>query len=45
MNGWDIVIGIYTGVLIGICTDRFEDGYKHCLYLPFLFIEFNTYYD
>ena len=45
MNGWEISIGIYTGVLVGVSTSSFDDGYRHHLYLPFIFIELNTYYD
>ena len=45
MIGWDIGIGVYTGVLVGVWSDKFGDGYKHCLYIPFIFIEINTYYD
>ena len=44
MTGWDVGIGVYTGILVGIWSDKFEDGHKHCLYLPFIFIEINTYY-
>tara|TARA_R110002167_G_scaffold43758_1_gene132051 strand:- start:63 stop:200 length:138 start_codon:yes stop_codon:yes gene_type:complete len=45
MSGWEISLGVYTGALIGVCTESYEDGYKHSLYLPFLFIELNIYYD
>ena len=45
MTGWEIGLGIYSGILIGVYSDNFEDGHKFCLYLPFIFIELNTYYD
>jgi len=45
MTGWDLSIGTYTGILVGIWTSKYEAGYQHCLYLPFFFIEINTYYD
>ena len=44
MIGWDIGIGVYTGVLAGIWSDKFGDGYKHCIYIPFIFFDINTYY-
>jgi len=45
MTGWEIGIGFYTGIMMGFWSDRFENGYKHAIYLPFIFIELNTYYD
>jgi hypothetical protein len=42
---WTLGIGIYTGILIGFWSGKYEDGNKHCIYLPFVFIEFNTFYD
>jgi len=45
MVRWQIAVGVYTGILVGICSDRYDDGYKHTLYLPFIFFEFNTFYD
>ncbi len=45
MGGWELSIGIYTGVLFGICTDKYNDGFRHCIYIPFLFISLDTYYD
>ena len=45
MTGWELSLGFYTGVLIGIYSDKYENGYRHCLYIPFLFIEIDTYYD
>lgn len=45
MTGFDVGVGFYTGVLVGVWSDKFENGYKHCFYIPFLFIELNTYYD
>jgi len=45
MTGWSLGVGFYTGILVGVWTGSFDNGYKHCLYLPFIFIELNTYYD
>jgi len=45
MTGFEIGIGFYTGILVGLWTDKFKDGYKTCIYLPFIFIEFNAYYE
>ena len=45
MGGWELMLGIYPGILIGFCTDKFEDGFRHSIYLPFIFLELNTYYD
>jgi len=45
MTGWDLGFGYYTGVLVGLWSGKYENGYKHALYLPFIFIEINTYYD
>ena len=45
MTGWEISLGTYTGILVGIWSSKFENGHQHCLYLPFVFIELNTYYD
>jgi len=45
MSGWEISLGVYTGLMIGFSTQPFPDGYRHHIYIPFLFIEIDTYYD
>ena len=41
--GWEISIGFYTGILVGIYSARFEDGMAHYLYFPFFFIVLDIY--
>jgi len=39
MRGWQLEIGLYPGILLGVRTYREKDFDEHVLYLPF-FIEF-----
>tara|TARA_R110000744_G_scaffold134922_1_gene244192 strand:+ start:3772 stop:3909 length:138 start_codon:yes stop_codon:yes gene_type:complete len=42
---WELNIGFYTGILIGVFSHNYEDGYGHYLYLPFCFICLDIFYD
>jgi len=35
---WELSLGFYTGILLGVYTKRYDDGIAHYLYLPFCFI-------
>ena len=38
MRDWELSIGLYTGILFGVRTYKYEDGKytDHVLYLPFV---------
>lgn len=42
---WKLSIGFYTGLLVGVYTQKFDDGIGHFAYLPFCFICLDIYYD
>tara|TARA_R110002096_G_scaffold305039_1_gene499910 strand:- start:646 stop:780 length:135 start_codon:yes stop_codon:yes gene_type:complete len=42
---WKLSIGFYTGLLVGVYTQKFDDGIGHYAYLPFCFICLDIYYD
>lgn len=44
MTGWELSLGFYKGILFGVCSEQFKDGNKHCLYLPLIFFQIDTYY-
>jgi len=41
--GWEISIGFYTGILVGVYSERYKDGIGHYLYLPFFFLVLDIY--
>jgi|TARA_R110002167_G_scaffold335185_2_gene542492 hypothetical protein len=43
--GWQLSIGFYTGIMCGVCSQKYKDGIGHYLYLPFCFIVLDIYYD
>tara|TARA_R110000796_G_scaffold84886_2_gene184568 strand:+ start:500 stop:646 length:147 start_codon:yes stop_codon:yes gene_type:complete len=45
LMSWVLNVGFYTGILIGVYTQKHDDGVGHYLYLPFLFICLDIYYD
>lgn len=42
---WILSIGFYSGILIGLYSQKYKDGYGHYIYLPFFFICLDFYYD
>ena len=43
--GWELSIGFYTGILLGLYSQKHKDGIGHYLYVPFCFICLDLYYD
>lgn len=43
--GWEISIGFYTGILLGVYSQRYQDGTGHYVYMPFCFICLDLYND
>jgi hypothetical protein len=42
---WELSLGFYAGILLGVYTKRYDDGIAQYLYLPFGFICLDFYYD
>lgn len=36
LEGWELTIGLYPGILFGIRTYEYEDSKLHVLYIPFI---------
>jgi hypothetical protein len=47
MRDWELSIGLYTGILFGVRTYKYEDGKytDHVLYIPFIELCLTTFED
>lgn len=45
MDGWSLSIGLCPGMLLGIRTYSYDDGYDHALYVGCFMLILSTYYD
>ena len=45
MESWELSLGLYTGILIGIRSYQNEELTDHVLYLPFFEICLTVYHD
>ena len=44
MTGWELELGTYPGICIGIRNYNYDNGdYDICLYLPFIMLILNIY--
>lgn len=47
MSDWELSVGLYTGILFGVRTYKYEDGKytDHVLYIPFIELCLTTFED
>jgi len=43
--GWELNLGFYHGIMIGLCSQKYNDGVGHYAYFPFFFICLDIFYD